>query len=430
MAQTTYPFSLTKRKTSPYYAVRFKDPVTGEYLSGLSTGKADKNEAIQQAFLMMQDPATRKKSDRKRKKLLIRSAELDDADLVFALEEMKRRGLVSSVTMTTEANSRKVVDYLDEFWSWEKSPYIKEKLRQGHSIHKNHAVNMAKFVGKYWKNYFGEMTLGELTKAKIREMFDFMAPLKLSGHTKNSAIRAVTTALKFAHSREIVTQDLTGGLVWFSEKYAERKILTPEMARAVFRVEWKDERARLANLVSMCTGMRAGEIRALRLRDLGAGCIHVVHSWNDREGLKCPKNGESRTVQFPFPEILSDMVALAEKSPFYDGMNTFIFHSTKPNQPIDTDILIDGLRDSLQKIGMKKAEAKEYVFHSWRHFFATHMSRILDAKLLQQQTGHKTRAMLEHYANHRTDEDALTVRSAQEAVFSFLLEGKKPTERP
>jgi hypothetical protein len=54
------------------------------------------------------------------------------------------------------------------------------------------------------------------------------------------------------------------------------------------------------------------------------------------------------------------------------------------------------------------------------------MSRILDAKLLQQQTGHKTRAMLEHYANHRTDEDALTVRSAQEAVFSFLLEGKKP----
>jgi hypothetical protein len=196
MAQTTYPFSLTKRKTSPYYAVRFKDPVTGEYLSGLSTGKADKNEAIQQAFLMMQDPALRKKSDRKRKKLLIRSAELDDADLMFALEEMKRRGLVSSVTMTTEANSRMVVDYLDEFWDWEKSPYIKEKLRQGHSMHKNHAVNMAKFIGKYWKSYFGEMTLGELTKAKIREMFDFMAEQPLSGHTKNSAIRAVTTALK------------------------------------------------------------------------------------------------------------------------------------------------------------------------------------------------------------------------------------------
>lgn len=428
MARTLYPFSLSRRKNSPFYVVRFKDATTGKYLSGISTGKADKDEAIRQAFLMMQDPSIRSKNERKRKRLLIRNAELDDADLMFALGEMKRRGLVSSVTLTTEANSRKVIDYLDEFWDWEKSPYIREKLRQGHSLHKNHAVNMAKFVGKYWKKYFGDTTLGELTKDKIRGMFDEMAPLNLSGHTKNSAIRAVTTALKFAHSREIIAQDLTAGLVWFSEMYAERKILTPEMAQALFRVQWKDERARLANLVSMCTGMRAGEIRALRLRDLGAGCIHVVHSWNDREGLKSPKNGETRDVQFPFPRVIEDLCALARSSPFYDGMDTFIFYSTKPGQPIDTDILIDGLRDSLQKLGMSRGEAREYVFHSWRHFFATHMSRRLDAKLLQQQTGHKTLAMLEHYANHRTDEDALTVRDAQKAAFPFLLEGKKTAE--
>ena len=418
----TYPFSLSKRKNSPYYMVRFKDMATGQYLSGLSTGKTDKNEAIQQAFLMMQDSTLRKKNERKRKQLLIRSAELDETDLMFALEEAKRRGLISSVTVTSEANSRKVIDYLVEFWDWEKSPYIQEKLRQGHSIHKNHAVNMAKFVGKYWKDYFGEMTLGELTKTKIRGMFDELSARELSGHTKNSAIRAVTTALKFAYTREILTTDLTSGLVWYSEKYAERKILTPEMAKALFKVEWKDERSRLANLVSMCTGMRAGEIRALRLRDIGENCIHVIHSWNDREGLKTPKNGEERTVQFPFPKIIADMVKLAETSPFYDGMDTFIFYSTKPKQPIDSDILIDGFRESLVKIGMKESEAKEYVFHSWRHFFVTYLSPLLDAKLLQQQTGHKTKAMLEHYANHRVESDAIKVRNAQETAFSFLLE--------
>ncbi len=134
--------------------VRFKDAVTGKYLSGLSTGKSDKDEAIQQAFLMMQNPELRKRNERKKKQLLIRSAELDDSDLMFALEEMKRRGLVSSVTLTTKANSRKVIEYLEEFWNWEKSPYIREKLRQGHSIHKGHAIEMATFVNKHWKNCF------------------------------------------------------------------------------------------------------------------------------------------------------------------------------------------------------------------------------------------------------------------------------------
>jgi integrase len=87
--------------------------------------------------------------------------------------------------------------------------------------------------------------------------------------------------------------------------------------------------------------------------------------------------------------------------------------------------LLKGFRDALTKIGMKEAEAKQYVFHSWRHFFATHLSGKLDAKLLQQQTGHKTRAMLEHYANHRTQADEIAVQTAQKSAFAFLLEDKK-----
>lgn len=58
MARTLYPFSLSRRKNSPFYVVRFKDATTGKYLSGLSTGKSDKDEAIRQALLMMQDPTT------------------------------------------------------------------------------------------------------------------------------------------------------------------------------------------------------------------------------------------------------------------------------------------------------------------------------------------------------------------------------------
>lgn len=419
MAETLYPFSITKRKDSSFYMVRFKDETTGKYLPGRSTGKKTKKEAIKEAFKMLMDGSFMKKLERKKKQLYIRNAELDDTDLVYALGEMKRRGLLSSYTLASEVNTRKVVEYLEEFWDWEKSPYIKEKLRQGHTIHQTHALNMRKFVGKYWKDFFGEKTLGELTKARVREMFDFMADLPLSGHTKNSAIRAVTTALKFAHSRELIEKDLTEGLVWFAENYSERKILSPELARAVFSVEWSDRRAKLANMVAMCTGMRAGEIRALRVCDIGGGVISVAHSWNDNEGLKEPKNGEARIVQFPFPRIEAELFELQESSPFKD--DGFIFFSTIKGKPIDSDIFVDGLRDALEKTGMTKEEAKGYVFHSWRHFFATYLSYKLEAKLLQRQTGHKTRAMLEHYASHRTDGEAKAVISAQLETFANII---------
>lgn len=417
----TLPFSIFKRSRSDVFYVRFKDSTTGKYLSERSTGKTSRDEAIQEAFRMMSDVSEIKKTEKQKKKILIRNAELDESDLMFALEEMKRRGLISSVTLTNEKNSRKVVDYLEEFWDWEKSPYIKEKLRQGHSIHKNHTVNMQKFVGKYWKSYFDKMTLGEVTKDIVRGMFDEISKYNVSGHTKNTAIRSVTTPLKYAFNHEIITTDLTSGLVWFSESYAERMILTPEIAQAIFSIEWKSQKAKLGNLVAMLTGMRIGEIRALKVKDLGKDCLYVNHSWNDREGLKAPKNGESRIVQFPFPSLINEMIGLAKSSPVYRGIDDFIFWGLKINQPIDTDIFIEGLRDSLVKIGMSEEESKKYVFHSWRHFFATYLSEKLDTKLLQQQTGHKTRAMLEHYANHRTINDAMTVQNAQIEVFKNIV---------
>ena len=40
-------------------------------------------------------------------------------------------------------------------------------------------------------------------------------------------------------------------------------------AAAIFKVQWKDERARLANMLAMVTGMRAGEIQGLRVQNLG-----------------------------------------------------------------------------------------------------------------------------------------------------------------
>ena len=57
--------------------------------------------------------------------------------------------------------------------------------------------------------------------------------------------------------------------MYFSGTKGKREILTPELAMALFREPWRNETSKLANLLAMCTGLRAGEIQALRKKTLG-----------------------------------------------------------------------------------------------------------------------------------------------------------------
>lgn len=423
MAKTIYPFSLYRRGGSPYYSVKFRLP-TGGYSKVRSTGKADRDEAIKVALGWLASGEHLKDAKtiaKEKKKAELRSALISDEDLMLAVEELKRRGAIKGVILKDTPEARNAYLYALDFWDWEKSDYIAEKLRQNHSMHKHHARQCRAHVERFWKKHVGNKMLAEVRRSDIDRAIRELFESPLAGHSKNAIIRSFTVALKWAFNHEEIPKDITKGIVFFSEKSREREILTPEMARAIFSVEWKDERARLANVVAMLTGMRSGEIRALKPRDIGENCIYVRHSWNDEEGLKCPKNGEERTVQIPFDSVISDLAALYEKNPFREGADEFIFYSTMPHKPIDADILIDGLRDALTKIGLKEETAKKYTFHAWRHFFATYMGGKVETKLLQMQTGHKTKMMLEHYQSHERDTDAQAIRAAQVDVFAPML---------
>lgn len=51
MPITKLPFTITKRKDSSFYSVRFKNEKTGKYLPALSTKQKDKDAAIKTAWL-------------------------------------------------------------------------------------------------------------------------------------------------------------------------------------------------------------------------------------------------------------------------------------------------------------------------------------------------------------------------------------------
>jgi integrase len=251
-----------------------------------------------------------------------------------------------------------------------------------------------------------------------------MGEKPVSAARKNVIIKAGTKALRWAFGKGKIETDPTRGIMLFAGNPAERQILTPTAAAAVFRAEWKDERAKLANEIAAVTGMRAGEIQALRFQDLGPDCLYVLHSWNRIDGLKETKNNECRTVELSFPDLLHELIELAKKNPWGVSAESFVFWTEcKPEIPMASRAFTDGLREALQKTGFTKEAAAGYVFHGWRHFYTAYMREKVTEKLLQKQTGHKTLAMLDHYSAHLLTGDRERIRQAQRETFGALILG-------
>lgn len=428
MTVQEFPFTISKRKDSKFYSVRFKDEINGGYLPAISTKQTDKREAIKTALEWYSSGRVNRANGKKEtiENLSIyetlRKSDIgtDEADKILSL--LTERGILKSYVKAGTRSDIPFSRYLETFWTWDKSEYIMEKLKCGKNIGKSHVEENFRMVGNYWTPYFKDALLGELTRQSLKDFQSHLMELKISNATRNHIWLCGAQALRYAYQNELIDRDITAGLTGFYGKPKPRDILTPELAEAVFSVQWTDSRAYLANLLAMCTGMRAGEIRALRKMDLGEGCIYVNHSWNDSEGLKAPKNGETRIVQLPFPQITRALLELADTNPFTEGgMEGFIFYATIPGKPLEIHVFLDGLRAALAQTGMDGAETKKYCFHSWRHFYAAYMKDHVNAKLLQSQTGHKTLSMLEHYANHKISGDDERIQAAQTELFGGIV---------
>ena len=426
------PFSVFKRANRPSYLVAFKNEKTGAYLHPISTRQTDEAAAIKTAYEWYRNgvPQKDKVIDLKEYTLrdLVKKANLSDAESL--INELKRRGLIKSAILTSSKQDRDFTEFLSNFWDYDNSPYVKEKLRKNHSIHRRYCHDQSGAVKRYWIPFFTGRLLGDITRQDIEDFIEHFENLPLtknmripqSAKRKNTIIQAGTIPLSWAFHKEMIDRDVTKGITWFSRKAAERQILTPELAAAIFKVQWKDERARLANMLAMVTGMRAGEIQGLRIQDLGKDCLYIRHSWGRWDGLKTTKTNESRIVEVPFPALIQDLLNLAATNPYGQGLDGYVFWAGKmADKPMEASLFSDGLREALINTDMSEKSAKVYTFHGWRHYFTAYMRDRVTEKLLQAQTGHKTLVMLNHYSGHKIAGDRERIRQAQIETFGGLL---------
>nr|WP_230391683.1 MULTISPECIES: tyrosine-type recombinase/integrase [unclassified Oceanispirochaeta] len=212
----------------------------------------------------------------------------------------------------------------------------------------------------------------------------------------------------------------------FSGKKKKRGILSDKEVDKLFSEgNWSNnEGAKLGNLLASQTGMRAGEIMALQIKDIKEDRIHVTHSYAREEGgLKSTKTGEEREIPI-LPETRRLLLDHAKTYPFNEiGPESFIFYSSeKPGIPIGTETFLKRLKAALRSIGIKDDEqkARNLTFHGWRHYYARKMVDVLDQRTAKL-TGHATQEMLDHYSNHANEQDFQKAAQATAEVFGRVI---------
>jgi integrase len=154
------------------------------------------------------------------------------------------------------------------------------------------------------------------------------------------------------------------------KRRTEFAVLSPEEVQALARKAATEQEAAMFTVAAF-TGLRMGELRALRWRDVDFAnrLVHVRRSvWRTAEGT--PKSGKARSVP------LIDLAAVAldglSRRARFTGPADYVFASVTGGKLYDGDMR-DGLYAALEAAGIERdrGTGKLFVFHDLRHPFGT-----------------------------------------------------------
>jgi integrase len=359
-------------------------------------------------------------------------------------------GLIDiSAVKNTGRGAIPFVDFLISFWDYDKSEYIQDKLLHGYRFSRGYAHECQNRLKAELIPFFGNKKLNCVTVDDLKKLSNKLATRGLSTSTINQILLICCTPLNWAFNQKYIPENPNVGLTKFAIKNKKRGVLTIKEMRALLLCEnidkiWKDKRAYVASFIAASTGARQGECLALRRSDIEfePDMINIAHGYNRRDGLKCPKNGETRLVPL-IPQVHSLILELLNENPHIDTVpDPFIFYSLQPDKPCDSKFLLEGFKDAMdnvnneymelaQKSNLEKPEIqinyKKYniIFHSWRHFFCSKVTQKISGEKVAKVSGHLSEAVFKKYADHIEKENVREVGTAVEEIFKNVIPFRK-----
>ena len=257
----------------------------------------------------------------------------------------------------------------------------------------------------------GEIPLNKLTQSDLQK---FYADLKKNGRKSKverygtgvsdrlvrSCHATCRTALQKAVDEKLISVNPAIGCKLPPKKAQEMQVLTHEEMRRFLIQSKQDDFYELA-LLELATGMRRGEICALKWSDLDfeTGALHIQRqTYHVDHGVVIsePKTKQScRSIILP-PSVLNVLRQYRETVD-----SEWMFPSpVKEGEPLNPN----GVYRKMVKI-LDRAQCKRVRFHDLRHTFATTaLEHGMDIKTLSAIIGHVSSATTLDIYSHITDE--------------------------
>jgi integrase len=298
------------------------------------------------------------------------------------------------------------------WFEWGRCAYIQDKLagstekKQG--MTESSAFRYSQDLKLYLIPYFGKMKLKNIQPETVKTFRIWMQQeKKLSNKSINCAVSVLHIMTDWALNNNLIFFDPLRGIKPLKINKRTRDAFYMCEARRILKAKWPNKKQWFFNFVAAVTGLREGEIRALRREVIFPNYLDVSTQYQNK--IVPVKEQEARKTP-----LSPRLYALIQN---YRGDNDFVF-------ALNIRVINNLLNKMMPADVFSQKKDRNLSFHSWRHFFNTYLfSENVSPEKINSVIGHSSGAgsMADLYL-HFSPEHYSEVRSAQEKLIDELLD--------
>ncbi|HEY7950430.1 MAG TPA: tyrosine-type recombinase/integrase [Solirubrobacterales bacterium] len=271
------------------------------------------------------------------------------------------------------------------------------KVKLSTQIDYEHMVDRMKKV--FGEKFGARMKLEDVTPEMVEGFRDALIAEDLADRTVNKYLTVLHGLFVWAQRRHKLPANPVANVE--RRPHAKRgniDVFSREEVLALVRAA-ASEQDGTVYLTAAFTGLRLGELLALRWRDVdfANSAIHVRQSFTNGR-VDTPKSGQERVV--PMADEVAEALAKLGKRESHAGADDLVFCGAKGGH-----LAGHKLRDRY-KTALEKAGLRELRFHDLRHTFGTHAIRAADSREVMEWMGHQDLATTQRYLQFKPRQDA------------------------
>lgn len=260
--------------------------------------------------------------------------------------------------------------FADGFYD-EDSIFMQDRLARGFHYSLKLARGNNSALRLHILPFLGSKPLEALTTSDVDEwLLSLPAKNNICNKTANEKLTVLRQILDEAVRQEIVEKNVASLVrplnrnVISTARQVKRVPFTMDQIRKLFAFEWGNRHAMIMCMLAAATGMRHGEVRALRVEQIHDDYIEVNANIAEFEGRKSTKSTWSRIVPLDMRlRYLLDTIMPEEGYLFtLDGVN-----------PVGDNFAIRALYSEMRICNIKAKQGEQLSFHSFRHYFNTRL---------------------------------------------------------